>query len=70
MSSKNRLTINLPEDEHAGVIAMAEQCHVSAAWIGRQALREFLERYRHQSVLPVTPQVGIAKGDRDSKSEQ
>ena len=54
MSSKNRLTINLSEGEHAAIADIADRCHVSAAWIGRQALREFLEKYRHSSIgLPL-----------------
>ena len=46
MPSKHRISLNLAPNEYREVTALAERAHVSKAWIGRQALIVFLERYR------------------------
>lgn len=61
MSSKNRVTVNLSEEEHADVFSMAGNFNVSVAWIGRQAIREFLQKYRDASKdlpLPLKVEAG------------
>jgi len=40
-----RITVNLRDDEHAELMALAEQHDVSFSRITRQAIVEFLERY-------------------------
>lgn len=46
MPSKNRITINLSEEELLEMATISSKSHVSLAWIGRQAIREFLAKYR------------------------
>lgn len=50
MVSKSRMTVNLPCDEYTELAALAKQHRVSMAWLGRQAVSEFLERYRHEEL--------------------
>lgn len=44
MSSKNRVTVNLSDDEAAQLAELAERARVSKAWIGRHAICSLLER--------------------------
>ena len=54
MASKHRVSLNLTPEEFREVAALAEDARVSKAWIGRQALIEFLERYRDRDLqLPL-----------------
>ncbi|MXX71147.1 MAG: CopG family transcriptional regulator [Gemmatimonadetes bacterium] len=54
MPSTHRLSVNLTAEEHREITALAEASRVSRAWIGRQALIEFLERYREPGLqLPL-----------------
>ena len=46
MDSKHRLSVNLSPEEHRELAVLAENARVSKAWLGRQAITEFLERYR------------------------
>ena len=50
MPSKHRISLNLTADEYREVAALAERARVSKAWIGRQALVAFLERYRNPNL--------------------
>ena len=54
MPSKHRVSLNLTTEEFREVAALAERARVSKAWVGRQALIEFLERYRDRDLqLPL-----------------
>ena len=54
MPSKHRVSLNLTSEEYREIAALAERARVSKAWIGRQALLEFLERYRDRQLrLPL-----------------
>ena len=54
MASKHRVSLNLTPEEFREIAALAEHARVSKAWIGRQALIEFLERYRDRDLqLPL-----------------
>ena len=54
MPSKHRVSLNLTPEEFREIAALAENARVSKAWIGRQALIEFLERYRDRGLqLPL-----------------
>lgn len=44
MSSKNRVTVNLSDDEAAQLAELAERAKVSKAWIGRHAICSLLEQ--------------------------
>ena len=45
-TTKQRVSINLPESEYAELAALAEKHGVSMAWIGRKAICSFLELCR------------------------
>lgn len=54
MASKYRVSVNLSPDEHRELAALAERAKVSKAWLGRQAIADFLERTRDGQVqLPL-----------------
>ena len=50
MSAKQRVTINLTEVEHKELVALAETNEVSASWLGRQAIKNYLEQYRQREL--------------------
>lgn len=55
MAPKPRISVSLPEQEYRELTALAERHRISVAWLGRQAVVEFLERYRDgQLQLPFT----------------
>lgn len=45
MASKHRVTINLANDEYKDLTALSRKNRVSLAWLGRQAIIEFLNHY-------------------------
>lgn len=45
MGNKHRVTINLADGEYKELSALSEKNRVSLAWLGRQAIIEFLDRY-------------------------
>jgi metal-responsive CopG/Arc/MetJ family transcriptional regulator len=54
-TAKHRVSLSLPENEYTELSAVAKQARVSMAWLARQALIEFLDRYRgKQPPSPVT----------------
>lgn len=44
MVSKNRITVNLSDDEFSALGELAERSKVSKAWLGRHAITSLLER--------------------------
>ena len=57
MPSKNRITVNLSEDEYAAFDQLAAQSKVSKAWLGRYAISSLIERTdgdEQQLKLPLT----------------
>ena len=53
-TNKHRIAINLDDQEFSELDAMAERHDVSLSWIGRQAVLEFLSRYKDQQLpLPL-----------------
>lgn len=63
MTSKNRLTINLSDNEFLALGDLAGRSKVSKAWLGRQAISDLLERtQRDQQQLPL-PLTGTMRGD-------
>jgi RNA:NAD 2'-phosphotransferase (TPT1/KptA family) len=51
MTAKQRITINMTEAEYADLSALAERFQVSMAWLGRRALGEMVEKYKHAGQL-------------------
>ena len=53
-TTKRRVAVNLPGKEFDELMAFAEKHDVSMAWLGRQAILEFLNRYRSERLqLPL-----------------
>jgi predicted DNA-binding protein len=48
-----RTSVILPEEAHNRIQALAEANHVSAAWVIRAAVLQFLEEYGDQTQLPL-----------------
>jgi hypothetical protein len=49
-----RLSVSLSESESRELLALKERHDVSMAWIGRQAIIEFIEKYTNETVqLPL-----------------
>jgi predicted transcriptional regulator len=48
MASKNRVTVNLSDDEAVELTALAEREKASKAWLGRRAICDLLDRARNQ----------------------
>gem|GEM_PF-2200511 len=54
VAAKNRLTVNLSDREYKELSALSDTHRVSLAWLGRQAIIEFLERYDKEALqLPL-----------------
>lgn len=54
MSSMNQVTVNLSDDELSSLTALADRSRSPNAWLGRQAIRELLERtQRDRNELPI-----------------
>ena len=45
MANKTRFSVALDEQEYVRLVSMAEKHRISMAWLVRQALADFLERY-------------------------
>ena len=55
MAAKPRISISLPEQEYKELLALADKHHISLAWLGRQAVVEFLQRHQDRELqLPLT----------------
>ena len=44
ISAKNRITVNLEDDEYQALQQMATRADRSLAWLGRRAIRDLLQR--------------------------
>ena len=54
MAAKFRVTVNLVEPEYRELSALSDKHRVSLAWLGRQAIIEFLKRHEEEVQLPLT----------------
>ena len=57
MSSKNRVTVNLSDDEYVAFGELADRSKVAKAWLGRYAIASLLARVQNdeqQLPLPLT----------------
>lgn len=51
-----RISVSLPEREHAILSEIAERHDVSISWFARKAIGEFIEKYHDaQTQLPLLP---------------
>lgn len=54
MSQNRRISVGLSDTEHTELQELSEKHRVSVAWLGRQAILEFLDRYRNKQLpLPL-----------------
>lgn len=47
-----RITVSLPDKEHAALAALAQRHDVSLSWLTRKAVIEFLRRYKSGGTQP------------------
>ena len=47
ITTRTRITVNFPHEEHAALAALAERYDVSLSWLTRQAVAEFLARQKN-----------------------
>ena len=52
MVSDNRITVNLSDSNYADLCTLSEKHSVSLAWLGRQAIIDFLTKCREGSSFP------------------
>lgn len=53
-NSQQRISVGISDKEFAELRALSEKHRVSIAWLGRQAIAEFIERYKHEELqLPL-----------------
>ncbi|WP_170401506.1 hypothetical protein [Ruegeria arenilitoris] len=64
MSKTHRISIGLTEQEFDDLQKVAEANRVSLAWIGRQAICEFLADYAHHDNDELLPLRAAQKGQQ------
>ena len=64
MSSKNRLTVNLSDDELRYVTRLAEKANVSKAWVIRHAVRDLLDSASNDQQLPLPLAEAFRRGSK------
>lgn len=52
MTKSVRTTVSVPEELYAALVRTAESSHVSAAWVIRDALRQYLGAERKAAASP------------------
>ena len=60
-TNKRRIAVNLSELEYSGLVELAEKHEVSLAWLGRQAILDFVERYQGGEQLDLPLRVGAQR---------
>ena len=64
MASKYRLSVNVSEQEYVELSALAEKHQVSMAWLGRQAIQDFIrEHFSQEQQLPLVLTIDKIKRD-------
>ena len=63
-TTKHRLAVNLDNSDFDELAAMSEKYQVSLAWLGRQAILEFIARYRTEQL-----QLPFRQRDRDARTQ-
>ena len=61
MAAKTRISVSLDAQDYTDLAAMSEKHRISMAWLVRNAVTEFLDRYRSEDLqlplrLPTTRQ--------------
>lgn len=58
MASKNRLTVNLSDEEADALAALAEKSKVSKAWLGRHAIGRLIDSAKSNELQFPLPLAG------------
>jgi hypothetical protein len=66
MPSKNRVTVNLSDEEFVALGQLAHRSKVSKAWLGRHAISSLLERAQNDKEQLLLPLTGLKR--RESRS--
>ncbi|MDD9996393.1 MAG: ribbon-helix-helix domain-containing protein [Rhodospirillaceae bacterium] len=66
MPAKTRFSVALDDDEYETLANVAEKYRISMAWLVRQAVADFLERYRHNETQLPLPLAGTRLEQRNS----
>ncbi|WP_161624619.1 ribbon-helix-helix domain-containing protein [Euryhalocaulis caribicus] len=62
--SKHRVSVNLSSEEYRELEALAKKTRISKAWLGRQPIIKFLDRYRDRDLqLPLDLATPRQSGD-------
>lgn len=65
-TNKRRIAVNLADGEYSDLAALAERHDVSMAWLGRQAILEFMENHHsEQQALPM--RLPVPRGSRNNE---
>jgi hypothetical protein len=63
-TSKRRISINLAEDEYQQLSALSQSIRLSMAWLGREALIEYLGRHAEKETGDVVRVPVLAEAAR------
>lgn len=55
MVAKHRITINLDDKEYKALQHIAQAADRSLAWLGRQAICNFIEKRQRNKDIPLSP---------------
>ena len=55
MAARNRVTVNLEDEEYEALVDVATRTDRSIAWVGRQAIVEFLASQERKEVPSLRP---------------
>ncbi len=61
-TTKRRIAVNLSDSEYSEIAGLAERHEVSLAWLGRQAILDFVERHRGGEQLDLPLRVSAQRG--------
>ena len=62
VASKYRVSVNLGEQEFEDLAEMSEKYRVSLAWLGRQAIADFIEKHKKEKLeLPTVTSLTNSK---------
>lgn len=67
-TNKRRIAVNLADEEYSGLAALAERHDVSMAWLGRQAILEFMENHRSEQ-LPLPMRLPLPRASRSGETD-
>jgi hypothetical protein len=67
-TNKRRIAVNLADEEYSNLAALADRHDVSMAWLGRQAILEFMENHRLEQ-LPLPMRLPLPRGNQTGATD-